>query len=181
MNQKEGEKDNLPHDSLVIIADYGRSEHITGTLNIIDETPAENQQHSRQSKAVLHLHDALGEVGWYFSQTFPTTVHYVVVAGAAGRTHGYLRNTSPRLRLNWTCRRRQIQYERNIEQRSARSTAKYEHKKDSYSIFFGGKMSSFSVTQEVTVIKGAICKNLVENDHYVNTMTSCCCTDICIN
>lgn len=79
-----------------------------GTLNIIHETPAEDQQRSRQSKAVLHLHDALGEVGRYFSQTFPTTVHYVVVAGAAGRTHGYLRNTGPRLRLSRTCRRRQI-------------------------------------------------------------------------
>lgn len=115
-----------------------------------------------QSKAVLHLHDALGEVGRYFSQTFPTTVHYVVVAGAAGRTHGYLRNTSPRLRLSRTCRRRQIQYDRNTEQRSARSTAKKEHEKVSYSVFVGGKIPSFGVTQEVTAIKGAIWKNLVK-------------------
>lgn len=58
-----------------------------------------------ENKADLHLHDALREVGWYFSQTFTTAVHYVVVAGAAGWTHCYLRNTSPRLCLCWTCRR----------------------------------------------------------------------------
>lgn len=58
-----------------------------------------------ENKADLHLHDALREVGWYFSQTFTTAVHYVVVAGAAGWTHCYLRNTSPRFCLCWTCRR----------------------------------------------------------------------------
>lgn len=52
---KEAEKDNLPHDSLVVIADYGRSEreHIAGTLNIIHETPAEDQQHSRTKQSGL--------------------------------------------------------------------------------------------------------------------------------
>lgn len=51
----------------------------------------------------LHLHDALGEVGWYFGETFTAAVHDVVVAGAAGWTHGHLRNTSPGFCLCRTC------------------------------------------------------------------------------
>lgn len=51
----------------------------------------------------LHLHDALGEVGWYFGETFAAAVHDVVVAGAAGRTHGHLRNASPGFCLSRTC------------------------------------------------------------------------------
>lgn len=65
--------------------------------------------HSKtDSKAVilevlLHLHDALREIGWDFGETFTAAVHDVVVAGAAGWTHSNLRDTRPRLRQRWSC------------------------------------------------------------------------------
>lgn len=52
----------------------------------------------------LHLHDALGQVGRDLRQAFAAAVHDVVVAGAAGRTHGHLGGTRPGLGLNWTWR-----------------------------------------------------------------------------
>ena len=51
---------------------------------------------------LLHLHNALREVGGYFSEAFATAVHYVVVTAAAGWTHSHLWNASPRLCLGWT-------------------------------------------------------------------------------
>lgn len=58
----------------------------------------------RSCEGLLHLHDALGQVGRDLRQAFTAAVHDVVVAGAAGRTHGHLGGTSPGLRLNWTWR-----------------------------------------------------------------------------
>lgn len=58
----------------------------------------------RSCEGLLHLHDALGQVGWDLRQAFAAAVHDVVVAGAAGRTHRHLGGTSPGLRLNWTWR-----------------------------------------------------------------------------
>lgn len=55
-------------------------------------------------EGLLHLHDALGQVGWDLRQAFTAAVHDVVVAGAAGRTHRHLGGTGPGLRLNWTWR-----------------------------------------------------------------------------
>lgn len=58
----------------------------------------------RSCEGLLHLHDALGQVGRDLRQAFAAAVHDVVVAGAAGRTHRHLGGTSPGLRLNWTWR-----------------------------------------------------------------------------
>lgn len=58
----------------------------------------------RSCEGLLHLHDALRQVGWDLRQAFTAAVHDVVVAGAAGRTHRHLGGTSPGLRLNWTWR-----------------------------------------------------------------------------
>lgn len=55
-------------------------------------------------KMTLHLHNALREVGWDFSEAFTTTVHNVVVTGAAGRADLHLRGTCPRLCLCWAWR-----------------------------------------------------------------------------
>lgn len=59
----------------------------------------------RSCEGLLHLHDALGQVGWDLRQAFTAAIHDVVVAGAAGRTHRHLGGTSPGLGLDWTWRR----------------------------------------------------------------------------
>lgn len=55
-----------------------------------------------------HLDDALRKIAWNFSETFTAAVNDVVVAGAAGWTHCNLRDTRPRLRLCWTCRKQHL-------------------------------------------------------------------------
>lgn len=84
----------------VIIVKYEK----TGALMMWKCTVLADGQWKRKMK-VLHLHNALGEVAWYFCEAFVTTVHYVVVTAAAGWTHSHLWDTRPRLCLGRTCRR----------------------------------------------------------------------------